>query len=179
MVFDFSFAPWSWNPIDNLLYVRSNGFILPANHVSSALSVAIPALFFGLKEFDNAYKWMFVIFSTASIHEYVLDAMDVVVGFVSQNWLSYALTLRWFFWLAVFLIPGIILATKRQRQTMVFIVIFDFIYITAWLFVAGYYHIDTYTIMGYAPGPAYRDLIPNLFEVTSWVIPASFWWFRR
>lgn len=179
LVVNFSYAPWSWNPIEDLLYVRTQGFLLPANHISSALAVAIPAFVFAMREPDKAYRWMFVIFSTASIHEYILDAMDVAVGFVSQDWLSYALTLRWFFWLAVFLVPGVILATKRQRGTMALIAAFCFVYITAWLLIAGYFQINTYTILGYAPGPAYYSFVPNFFEVSSWVIPASFWWFRR
>jgi len=176
-IFDFAFAPWSWNPIEDLLYVRNDGFILPANHISSALAVTITAAFFAWRDFNHAAKWMFVIFSTASIHEYILDAMNVP-AMIAAHTLGYTITFRWFFWLGFFLIPGVIFATKKQRKTLLFIALFCAVYIGSWIYVATTFNIDTYTILYYAPGPAYHDFIPNFFEVSSWIIPSSFWWLR-
>ena len=176
-IFDFAFAPWSWNPIEDLLYVRNDGFILPANHISSALAVTITAAFFAWRDFNHAAKWMFVIFSTASIHEYILDAMNVP-AMIAAHTLGYTITFRWFFWLGFFLVPGIIFATKKQRKTLFFIALFCAVYIGSWITIATTFNIDTYTILYYAPGPAYHDFIPNFFEVSSWIIPSSFWWLR-
>jgi hypothetical protein len=175
MVFNFAFAPWSFNPVEDLLYVRSDGFILPANHISSALAVAGTAAVFMVKDLNNAGKLMFVIFSTASIHEYILDALNVPAMLAAHS-LGYTITFRWFFWLAFFLIPGVLLATRKQRITMVKIALFCFVYIGGWIVLASVFNIDTYTILAYAPGPAFHDFIPNFFEVTSWVIPAVIWW---
>ena len=178
VLFNFAYAPWSWNPIEDLLYVRSAGYILAANHISSAIPLAATALILAINDSKKAYKVMFVIFSTASIHEYTLDGFNLLTGFVRIGWLSYVLTFRWFFWLGFFLVPGVILATKRQRKVLLYMAVFDLVYIAAWYFIALYFGINTYTIQGYAPGPAYHDFIPNFFEVTGWVIPTSFWWFE-
>ena len=178
LVVNFSFAPWSWNPIEDLLYVRTAGFLLPANHISSSLAIAGTAFGYAAKDFDNAFKLTFVILSTASIHEYILDALNVP-AMIAAHSLGYTLTFRWFFWLAFFLIPGVIFATRRQRKTLLLITVFCVAYIGGWVVLAEAFNIDTYTILAYAPGPAFHDFIPNFYEVTSWVIPASFWWFRR
>jgi hypothetical protein len=174
-IFDFAYAPWSANPIEDLLYVRNAGYILPENHISSALAVTITAAFYCWKNFDQAAKWMFVIFSTASIHEYVLDAMNVPAMLAART-LGYTITFRWFFWLGFFLVPGLLLATSRQRRTLAYITLFSAVYIASWISFATTFNIDTYTILYYAPGPAFHDFIPNFFEVSSWVIPASMWW---
>jgi hypothetical protein len=179
LIINFAFAPWSWNPIEDLLYVRSDGFILPANHISSAVAVAGTAMVFMLRDTSKAAKMMFVIFSTASIHEFILDGLNVLSNSVSLGTLSYVLNFRWFFWLSFFLIPALVVADGAQRKTMLRIAVFCFAYMFGWYLVALYFHINTYTILGYAPGPAYHDFLPNFFEVSAWVIPASFWWWMK
>jgi hypothetical protein len=175
LLFNFAYAPWSINPINDLLYVRSAGFLLPANHISSAIAVCGTAIYFAIQDTSKAFKLSFVILSTASIHEYVLDFLSVP-NMISDNSLSYTVTFRWFFWLAFFLIPGVYFATKRQRIILLRILIFCVFYIGAWIVLANFFGINTFTILAYAPGPAYYSFLPNFFEVTSWVIPASFWW---
>lgn len=177
-IFNFAYAPWSLNPVEDLLYVRSAGFLLPANHISSALAVAGTAFYFMLRDTKNAVKWLFVITSTASIHEYVLDGLSIPT-FNAANTLSYTITFRWFFWLGFILVPGVVLANKQQRKTLLMIAVFCAVYISAWILIAEYFNINTYTILAYAPGPAFHSFVPNFFEVTSWVVPVSFWWWRR
>jgi hypothetical protein len=172
--FNFILANWSINPIEDLLYVRSAGFILPANHVSSAFAIVLTAFYFAAKYYDHAVRWLFLVFSTVSIHEYILDGLNVPAMIVAHT-LSYTITFRWFFWLGFFLVPAMVFGDKQTRKIQLRIALFCLVYMGAWFLVAESLNIDTYTILAFAPGPAFHDFIPNFFEVTSWIVPASFW----
>jgi hypothetical protein len=174
MGINFAIANWSWNPIEDLLYVRTAGPILPANHVSSAFAIILVAGYFVLKDLDHAWKWVFLIFSTVSIHEFTLDILNIPTMYAAHT-LSYTFTFRWEFWLAFFLVPAVLIANKEQRKILLFIAVFCAVYIGGWIIIAEAFNIDTYTILAFAAGPAAYDFLPNFFEVSSWVIPASFW----
>ena len=175
MIFNFAFANWSINPIEDLLYVRSDGFLLPANHISSALALTSTTAIFQLRDWRKATNILFVIYSTASIHEYILDAFNIP-AMLAAHTLGYTLTFRWVFWLALFLVIGLKMSTREQKKKLAIITAFCAVYIGGWVFLATTFNIDTYTILYYAPGPAFHDFIPNFFEVSSWVIPALIWW---
>src|SRR5574340_563753 len=71
--FNFSFAAWSINPIYDFLFARTAGWILPANHVSSCFLVVGITAWFAFRDYRHALRWLFVIFSSVSIHEILLD----------------------------------------------------------------------------------------------------------
>jgi hypothetical protein len=172
--FNFVLANWSLNPIEDLLYVRSAGFILPANHVSSAFAIVGTAFYFAAKYYDHAIRWLFLVFSTVSIHEYILDGLSIP-SMILAHTLSYTITFRWWFWLTFFLVPAVVLANKEQRKIQFRIALFCLVYIGGWILAAEAFNIDTYTILAFVPGPAYHEFLPNFFEVTSWIIPALLW----
>ena len=183
---DFLWNPWGspniLNPIDDFLYLRTGGQILYANHLVSAIGVMLVTTYFILKNpFSRAGKIVFVIFSTVSIHEILLNLVLNTFGFTfipayyDGGQFFKVLDLRWFFWLSLFLVLGSLFATKEQRKKLVRITLVIVLYMFGWLFYLAISHHSPWTLYQFTPAPMFHDPIDNSLEVFSWLIPLSIW----
>lgn len=183
---DFLWSPWGspnpWNPISDFLFERTGGQILYANHVVSALAVMLVTTYFILKNpFSKAGKTIFVIFSTVSVHELLLNGILNAFGFSflpayrETASFFYVLDLRWFFWLSLFLVFGLLFATKEQRTKLYRVTIVCAVYMFGWLTYLAVSHHSPWTLYHFSPAPMFLDPIDNSLEVFSWLLPLLVW----
>lgn len=178
---NFSYGPWpsvSLNPLWDILFVRSGGPFLYANHVSVELFVCIISGYFMVKNPKTAWKWMVVIFSTASIHEMILSVVSYPVSTSVLYLIFNPFTYRWLFWLAVTLIFSLILSTQWQRKKLWQIALIVTIIESVWVLAIVLVPFNPRSIIEYGPGPAILSFPENFFEVVSWIVPLA-WWLKK
>ena len=181
LIINFLWGPWpavSSNPIWDILFVRSGGPFLYANHVSVELAVCLIAGYFMIKNPKQAWKWIIVIFATASIHEMILSVVSYPVS-TSILYLIYSpFTYRWIAWLSVTLVIAILLSNKWQRKKLWQIAVIVTVIEVIWIFAIVLVPFNPRSIIEYQPGPALLSFPENFFEVVSWLVPL-FWWLKK
>lgn len=180
LIINFIYGPWpsvSWNPLWDVLYVRSGGPLLYANHVSVELAMCFIAGYFMLRNRKDAWKWMVVIFSTASLHELILSVVSYPVTQSVLYLIFNPLTYRWIFWLALTLGISLVVSDSWQRKKLWQITILVACIEIIWVIAIVVIPFNPRSIIQYGPGPALLSFPENFFEVASWLIPLA-WWFR-
>jgi hypothetical protein len=164
---NFLYAPWpsiNINPLWDILFLRTGGPLFYANHVSSCVAILGVTTYFAVKEPKHVLKWMFVIFTTASLHEFLLDLWG---AFLPGG----------YFWISFVLVGGLLLANREQRMRMVYIALFFYIYMAMWVLSINVFHYSYLSIVQYAPGPALLSVPENIIEVVSWTVPLLLWFY--
>lgn len=167
--------PWSWNPIHWLIFLRTGGPLLYANHVSSAVAVLSVATYFVIKNPKHGAQWILVVFSTGSSHEMIGITETVMVA--GTRALGPISNLYWVD-LGFVLILALIVASKAQRRMIAEVALVCAVFNAAWLATILIFNIPTLTVNGFIPGPAFFDWRENSLEVASWIVPSA-WWILR
>ena len=179
MWINFAVYPWPRidpNPMWDVLFLRTGGPILYANHVASGLAIVSVTSYQMARHRKEAYKWVFLVFSAVSIHEMALSVTSYPIYFQQYfHIINNPLTFRWFFWLSLVLVGAIYLANKEQRIRMFKIAIVCIVFDLLWVAAIFALNFDPVTIIQYSPGPAFLDPLPNFLEVCSWVLVAAMW----
>ena len=155
--------------------------MLYANHLTSTVCIIATTTYFMVKNTKSPTKTMLVIFATIPIHELILDGiMGGITNWAGFNevWASstfFVPNFRWVFWLSLFLISGVALATTKQRIIMAKITALIAVYVSVWFLYLALSGHSPWTIIGYKPGPMFFDPIDNSIEIFSWLLPMSAW----
>lgn len=166
--------PWSWNPLYWLIFLRTGGPLLYANHVSSVVAVLSVASYFAIKNPKNAAQWILVVLSTGSCHE-MIGITETVLA-TSTVALQPITHLYWID-LGFVLALALIVSTRKQKRMMAEIALVCAVFNAAWLGVILGLHVPTLTVKGFVPGPQFFDWRENSLEVASWTVPSA-WWLR-
>lgn len=176
LVFDLAFAQWSWDPLYDLLFLRTDGYILAMNHVSASLLLAVPPFFFALKAPSRAFQTGATALAVVPVHEWVLD---LVMWWPLHNQ-DFVPSFRWLFWLAALFVVGVSVASRRHLVALGKVAVVMALFCAFWLAVLVVFRLDPTTIDHLAiapvPGPEYLSWPQNLLEVSGWAVPLYVWW---
>lgn len=167
---NFAWGPWpvSWNLLWDFLFTRSGGPLLYANHLSSEFAIMGAAAYSALKA-GRKTRTLLVVLSIVSIHELILET-DVVldVAHPVSDW-------KYIVWMSVLLVGALIIATKSQRIKLGKVAFVYSLYVLVWTIIVVTFGLNTHTIIGFTPGPAFLDWHSNALEVFSWMTAMGSW----
>ena len=167
---NFAWAPWplSWNPLSNFLFLRSGGPLLFANHISSEVAIMGVVAYVALKS-ERKTRTLLVGLSVVSIHELMLEADPILnVAHPLADW-------KYIIWMSVLLIGALLIATKAQRIKLGKVAVVYSLYVLIWTIIVLAFSLNTHTIIGFTPGPAFFDWRSNALEIFSWLTAMGAW----
>ena len=160
-------ANWLAGP----LYARIQLNLFYNTHAVSILAVCLSAYWLILKK-DGIPLAVFAAFGTASIHELMLDFVDLSVFHISSG-----ISIVYGLYLLAFLGVGFLLTKKYHREIWLWTAGLMFVWYVVLTMLPHGSTIDPNVPFGASPD-FYNPLV-NIEEVASWIVPAALWFLPR
>jgi hypothetical protein len=163
------YATWSLNPLYDLLYSRVQGMIFYNSHSSSICFLCLTAFVMIAKDRGHIARWTLALFGVAAIHEFALNIFDLTVFGVSSGMaVSYAI------WLGFFLLIGWFVIPVELKQRWIAIAVFMFLF----YLLTFSFHVGS-SNNGFLLTSLAFNFWTDLTEVSSWIIPTSFFYLPK
>jgi hypothetical protein len=179
---NYLYGPWPLflNPLKDFLFTRCGGPFFYGNHLSSVIAIMLSVSLMVFRDRIHAARQFIVAFSIVPIHEFLLPSIDWLVTYRLTNVYAFyffgsSSNFKYMFELAIILAIALAVATKKQRKRMGLIALILTAFILVWVITLDAFAIPRMTIIGFSPGPDFYGVIPNAFEVFSWILAAIMW----